>query len=89
MYKNQKPFFHILVVSQTVRQAVALDGKNVALQALRRITSSHTDTNYLEVQRVSLAFQLFSNKGMKGLKLYRAGVEEACGDISATLHFFK
>ncbi|KAL1445192.1 hypothetical protein MTO96_029298 [Rhipicephalus appendiculatus] len=77
------------VSPKIVRRAVALDGKNVELQALHGITSSHTNRNSFEVQRVSLAFQLFSDKVVKGLQLYRAGIEEAFEDISPTLHFFE
>ncbi|KAK8768905.1 hypothetical protein V5799_014632 [Amblyomma americanum] len=73
---------------KSVRRAIALDGKNVALQALYGITSSHTNPNSVEVQRVSLAFQLFSDKVVKGLQLHRAEIEETCGNISSTLHFF-
>ncbi|KAH6936183.1 hypothetical protein HPB50_014575 [Hyalomma asiaticum] len=77
------------VTLQPVRTAIARDGNNVALQALHGITSSHTNPNSFEVQRVSLAFQLFSEKVTQGLRLHRATIEETCGDISATLHFFE
>ncbi|XP_077498720.1 uncharacterized protein LOC144109805 [Amblyomma americanum] len=66
-----------------------MDGNNVTLQALHGITTSHTNPNNFEKMRVSLAFQLFSDKVVKGLQLYREKIEERCGDIAATLHFFE
>ncbi|KAH7938183.1 hypothetical protein HPB49_021341 [Dermacentor silvarum] len=76
------------VTLRPVRSGIAKDGNNMALQALHGITSSHTNPNSFEVQRVSLVFQLFSDKVTQGLRLHRAAIEDTCGDISATLHLF-
>ncbi|XP_037515317.1 uncharacterized protein LOC119391735 [Rhipicephalus sanguineus] len=72
-----------------VRKALALDGCSVTLQAMHGITESHTNPNNFEKMRVSLAFQLFGEKVIHGLQLYKSGIEDACGDITATLKFFK
>ncbi|KAH7932756.1 hypothetical protein HPB49_002270 [Dermacentor silvarum] len=77
------------VTVRPVSSGIAKDGNNVALQALHGITSSHTNPNSFEVQRVSLAFQLFSDKVTQGLRLHRAAIEDTCGDVSATFHFFE
>ncbi|XP_075750131.1 uncharacterized protein LOC142814765 [Rhipicephalus microplus] len=53
------------------------------------ITGSHTNPNNFEKMRVSLAFQLFGEKVIHGLQLYKSGIEDTCGDITATLKFFK
>ncbi|KAH7980258.1 hypothetical protein HPB49_014205 [Dermacentor silvarum] len=50
------------VTMRAVRKALELDGSNVTLQAMHGITSSHTNPNNFEKMRVSLAFQLFSEK---------------------------
>ncbi|KAL1437736.1 hypothetical protein MTO96_048602 [Rhipicephalus appendiculatus] len=72
-----------------IRKALALDGCSVTLQAMHGITGSHTNPNNFEKMRVSLAFQLFGEKVLHGLQLYKSGIEDTCGDITATLKFFK
>ncbi|KAH8022757.1 hypothetical protein HPB51_004844 [Rhipicephalus microplus] len=72
-----------------VRKALELDGCSVTLQAMHGITGSHTNPNNFEKMRVSLAFQLFGEKVIHGLQLYKSGIEDTCGDITATLKFFK
>nr|XP_037276608.1 uncharacterized protein LOC119169682 [Rhipicephalus microplus] len=74
---------------QFVRKALELDGCSVTLQAMHGITGSHTNPNNFEKMRVSLAFQLFGEKVIHGLQLYKSGIEDTCGDITATLKFFK
>lgn len=74
---------------RTIRKAVELDGSNVTLQAMHGITSSHTNPNNFEKMRVSLAFQLFSEKVIHGLQLQKAKLEPLCGSITATVHFFE
>ncbi|KAH8042748.1 hypothetical protein HPB51_025730 [Rhipicephalus microplus] len=83
-------FDHFPTVSlQFVRKALELDGCSVTLQAMHGITGSHTNPNNFEKMRVSLAFQLFGEKVIHGLQLYKSGIEDTCGDITATLKFFK
>ncbi|KAH7937453.1 hypothetical protein HPB49_012513 [Dermacentor silvarum] len=64
------------VTLRPVRSGISKDGNNVALQALHGITLSHTNPNSFEVQRVSLAFQLFSDKVTQGLRLHRAAIKD-------------
>ncbi|KAH7934058.1 hypothetical protein HPB49_020922 [Dermacentor silvarum] len=52
------------VTMRAVSKALELDGSSVTLQAMHGITSSHTNPNNFEKMRVSLAFQLFSEKGL-------------------------
>ncbi|KAH6933468.1 hypothetical protein HPB50_015413 [Hyalomma asiaticum] len=71
-----------------VRKALALDGCSVTLQAMHGITKSHTNPTNFEKMRSILTFQLFGEKVIHGLQLFKSGIEDACGDITATLKFF-
>lgn len=53
-----------------VREALKLDGCNVTLQAMSKITTCHTNPKNFEKMRVSYAFQLFSNTVLNGLRMY-------------------
>lgn len=74
---------------QAVRRALDLEGSNGRQQAMHGINSSHTNPDKFKKIRVPLAFQLFSDKVVQGLQLYRSNIEGTCGDISAMLHFFE
>ncbi|KAH7964988.1 hypothetical protein HPB49_002733 [Dermacentor silvarum] len=77
------------VTMRAIRKALELDGRKVTLQAMHGITSSHTNPNNFEKMRVGLAVQLFSEKVTHGLQLHKARLEDLCGSIAATIHFFE
>lgn len=53
------------------------------------ITKSHLYPNGFEKMRVSLAFQLFGYKVLRGLNFYKEKLESAYGSIDGTLSFFR
>ncbi|KAK8785531.1 hypothetical protein V5799_008104 [Amblyomma americanum] len=59
------------VSMKAVRKAVALDGNTVTLQAMPGISASHTNPNNFERMRVSLFFQLLSEKHRSHTDFFR------------------
>ncbi|KAL1487160.1 hypothetical protein MTO96_046637 [Rhipicephalus appendiculatus] len=71
-----------------VKEALKIDGSNVTLQAMPGITTRHIQPNNFEKMRVTLAYQLFSDAVLNGLRLYKNDVEAICGNIQPVLTFF-
>lgn len=52
------------------------------------IAASHTTPQNIDRIRVSLALQLSATKSVTFWELYKLKIEEACGDVNATIKFF-
>ncbi|XP_075722817.1 uncharacterized protein LOC142765552 [Rhipicephalus microplus] len=53
------------------------------------ITKCHVEPTSFEQQRASYAFQLFGERVLQGLHLYRDEIEAKTGPINGTQEFFK
>nr|XP_054930565.1 uncharacterized protein LOC129386515 [Dermacentor andersoni] len=67
------------------------DKDNVTLKAMPGLTLSHLDPNNFEKMRVTLAFQLFGDRVLRGLHHYKDRLESSYGKgaIDATEKFFR
>lgn len=74
---------------QHIRQAFNIDRSSVTLKAMPGITKCHLQPNAFEKMRVGLAFQLFGEKVLQGLQLYKTEIEAKTGSIKATQEFFR
>lgn len=74
---------------QHVREACNIDSSSVTLKAMPGITKCQLQPNAFEKMRVGYAFQLFGDKVLQGLRLYKAEIEETAGSIGVTQDFFK
>ncbi|XP_040076523.1 uncharacterized protein LOC115310148 isoform X4 [Ixodes scapularis] len=72
-----------------IQEAWKIDSKTVSLKVMPSITRVHVSPNSFEKMRVAPAFQLFGDEVVKGLFLYRAKLEAACGSIEPTESFVK
>lgn len=77
------------VSMQHIRQAFNIDHSSVTLKAMPGITKCHLQPNAFEKMRVGLAFQLFGEKMLQGLQLYKTEIEAKTGSIKATQEFFR
>lgn len=76
-------------VSWHVKKAYDLDFKSLTLKAMPGITKCHVEPTSFEQQRVSYAFQLFGERVLQGLHLYKDEIEAKTGPINGTQEFFK
>ncbi|KAH7981059.1 hypothetical protein HPB49_021215 [Dermacentor silvarum] len=72
-----------------VREAYKIDSSSLTLKAMPGITKCHLQPNSFEQQRVSYAFQLFGERVLQGLHLYKADIEAKTGPIDGTQEFFR
>lgn len=74
---------------QHIMEAFKLDRDNLTLKAMPGLTLTHLQPNSFEKMRVSYAFQLFGEKVLRGLQLYKQDLEPMYGSIHATEAFFR
>ncbi|XP_077507302.1 uncharacterized protein LOC144117483 [Amblyomma americanum] len=84
-------FFMMQVSTYFVKEAFNYDKDNVTLKAMPGLTLSHLDPNNFEKMRVTLAFQLFGDRVLRGLHHYKDRLESSYGKgaIDATEKFFR
>lgn len=72
-----------------VKEAFKKDCSSVTLKVMPGITRSHLQPGPFEKMRVGLAFQLFSDSVLQGLRIYKNDIEATTGSISGTQEFFR
>ncbi|KAG0431514.1 hypothetical protein HPB47_021709 [Ixodes persulcatus] len=77
------------VTMHHVREAFKIDASSLTLKAMPGITKCQLQPNAFEKMRVGLAFQLFADRVLQGLHLYKDEIEARTGTISATQEFFR
>lgn len=84
-------FLMLQVSTYYVREAFNHDKDNNTLKAMPGLTASHLDPNGFEKMRVSLAFQLFGDRVLRGLHHYKDIIESSYGKgaLDGTELFFR
>ncbi|KAG0413225.1 hypothetical protein HPB47_009616, partial [Ixodes persulcatus] len=88
---EQAKLFVDFVSTYYVREAFNHDKDNITLKAMPGLTASHLDPNGFEKMRVSLAFQLFGDRVLRGLHHYKDIIESSYGKgaLDGTELFFR